>query len=235
MSYFNVTNMSAQSLAKMDFDTFCQHLHYNHLDIGDVTPSYLNERIALLEVVKENFKKYSSFNDMPLTVKKLIAGTNDTHFNLEFNQNIDGKIFGIMSAAGKFANRINNEDEHIGNALDKIPLTGEITEDQYNQYINEFRIAFDNYNSMGVGIAVTTRLLAMKRPDFFICLNSANDEAKRQIFNRRGINTINYWETVINPLHNMNWYKSQPSNQSNIFIWDTRAAILDTLMYAERN
>lgn len=235
-SYFDAKNIPVQSLANMDFDTFCNHLNYNHLEINDdVTPSYLDERKNLLKVIKQSFEKQPSFNKMDLALKKLIAGTNDTQFNNINGTNIDGKIFGIMSVAGRFSNRINKEDEHIGNALDKIPLTGKITKDQYNQYINEFRRAFDPYNGNGVGIGVTTRLLAMKRPDFFICLNNANDEAKSIIFNRRSITITNYWDIVIEPLHKMKWFNSNNSNTSNALIWDTRAAMLDTIMYAKRD
>lgn len=180
MNYFEQSGMTANDLSALSWEDYFQILNYKiDLTGNNVTPSYFGERIALLKYIKtecysQNDSDFQAFHPY---VKRLIAGTNDTLFNREFDLNLNGKLFGIMAAAGKFSNRINEQDMYIGSALECIPSEGEVNETIYKNYLAEFRNAFEKYNYGGYGLGVTTRLLAMKRPDMFICINNANYKA----------------------------------------------------------
>jgi hypothetical protein len=236
MNYFEQSGMTANDLSTLSWEDYFKKLNYNSDLMGnDVTPSYFAERIALLGYVKNKFKNDSDFQAFHPYVKKLIAGTNDTLFNTEFDLNLNGKLFGIMAAAGRFSNRINKEDQYIGIALKCIPSEGEVNEKMYENYLAEFRNAFERYNYRGYGLGVTTRLLAMKRPDMFICINNANKQSIRKIFG--DIDKNNYWKSVVEPIQNMKWYK-KPENinsmcEQELLVFECRAAMLDTLIYNE--
>ena len=149
--------------------------------------------------------------------------------------NLNGKLFGIMAAAGKFSNRINEEDKYIGIALECIPSEGEVNETMYKNYLTKFNNAFKKYQYKGDGLGVTTRLLAMKRPDMFICINNANKQSIRKIFGV--IDKNNYWKSVVEPIQSMKWYK-KPENinsmcEQDLLVFECRAAMLDTLIYNE--
>jgi hypothetical protein len=238
MNYFEQSGMTANDLSTLSWEDYFKKLNYNSDLMGnDLTPSYFAERIALLEYVKNKFKKDSDFQAFHPYVKRLIAGTNDTLFNREFDLNLNGKLFGIMAAAGKFSNRINEQDMYIGSALECIPSEGEVNETMYKNYLAEFRNAFEKYNYGGYGLGVTTRLLAMKRPDMFICINNANYKAIKKIF--RSVHLNNYWERVVEPTQSMNWNK-KPENinsmcEQELLVFECRAAMLDTLIYNEKS
>jgi hypothetical protein len=78
-----------------------------------------------------------------------------------------------MVAAGRFKRAIKKNDPNLSQALDLIPAKGDISREDYLKYTDQFLKAFPNG---GGGIATATRLLAMKRPDAFVCLDSASRE-----------------------------------------------------------
>lgn len=232
MNYFEQSRMTANNLSMLSWEDYFQKLNYNNdLISNNITPSYFEERIALLGYVKSKFTQDSDFQHFDIEEKKLIAGTNDTLFNNRFGLNLNGKLFGIMAAAGKFSNRINKQDQYIGSALRCIPIEGKVDEDMYKNYLNEFREAFREYHYQGYGLGVTTRLLAMKRPDMFICINNANKQSIRKIFGV--IDKNNYWRKVVEVVQEMNWWNSpEPQIKSTAYMaWKCRAAMLDTLIY----
>lgn len=70
-----------------------------------------------------------------------------------------------MVGAGKFKNRINTKNEFISETLEQSPLTGPVGEADYKNFVTQFKLAFPD----GVaGIAIASRLLAMKRTDYFV-------------------------------------------------------------------
>jgi hypothetical protein len=123
---------------------------------------------------------------MDLNERKEIAGLSPT----------SGE-FGNMVAAGKFKLAIRENDLHLTNALNLIPLNGPVSRMQYLKYIEEFKKAFPRG---GGGIATATRLLAMKRPDIFVCINGGNRKRLCLAFGARAdLGLEQYWDTIIAP------------------------------------
>jgi hypothetical protein len=143
-------------------------------------------------------------------------------------EGIDWLWFGSMKGAGYYKQAINQNSQQVSEALDKIPLTGEITEQHFNQYLELFRTAFEKS-----GIATATRLLAMKRPDYFICLDSKNRSKLCEAFViPKTVGLDDYWEKVVERLTDSNWWNSeQPEDPQQRRIWSGRAAFLDVLFY----
>jgi len=137
-----------------------------------------------------------------------------------------------MVGAGKFQNRINSNNLHISNALDAIPQQGNIYKSDYNKFVKCFKKAFDDG---GAGIAIASRLLTMKRPDYFICLDNQN---KPKLCDEFGISkTVSfdgYWDDIIERIIDSVWWSSEkPVGEKEIKAWQGRVAMLDVIFYEE--
>jgi HKD family nuclease len=177
-------------------------------------------RLEILETANEYFKEYGFFEKMDKDKRKQIAGT--------VGENDNWAWFGRMSANGAFHNRIIENNKHISNALDCIPLNGEVSYQNYTDYI-------DNFRKTGAvnAIGTATRLLAMKRPDVFICLDGKNQKDLCEDF---GINKLKsyeeYWNEIIVRIQYSDWWKSEkPKNKTELKAWNGRAAMLDAIYY----
>jgi hypothetical protein len=55
--------------------------------------------------------------------------------------------------------------------LDEIPLNGPVQRDDYEAFIGRYKAAFPIKNGQPYkhGLGTATRLLAMQRPDYFVC------------------------------------------------------------------
>ncbi|TOL78104.1 hypothetical protein CGH89_24670, partial [Vibrio parahaemolyticus] len=114
-----------------------------------------------------------------------------------------------------------------------IPLCGEISISQYNQYVETFKKAFPNGRD---GISIASRLLAMKRPDFFVCVDSKNNRAMCADFGIKvsGMTYERYWDELISRIHESVWFDSQePSKKLEKRVWRGRVALLDCIFYEE--
>ena len=111
-----------------------------------------------------------------------------------------------------------------------IPSAGEVTEDDYAQFAREFQLAFVGSSRQG-GIPTASRLLAMKRPDHFVCVDSKN--AKRLGadvgFARTTLGLENYWERVVEPITQSRWWNTKRPAGADGRLWDARAAMLDVI------
>lgn len=186
----------------------------------------IDQRLELLEVIQGYFQQYENYESMPLGARKTIAGLpNLTHEHWGW--------FGSMKGAGVYHSNINNNNPFISEALDHIPLHGEVTLLQFNRYVESFKKAFPNGRD---GTSIASRLLAMKRPDFFVCIDSKNNKAMCSDF---GITMSNmtyerYWTELISRIHDSVWYeKEQPRDQLENQIWKGRVALLDCIFYEE--
>jgi hypothetical protein len=80
--------------------------------------------------------------------------------------------FGSMFGAGVFKKLVNANSPGLSRALDAIPMRGEVRRDEYRQFIDAYVGAYPGRRRHG--LATATRLLAMKRPDYFVCFDSEN-------------------------------------------------------------
>jgi hypothetical protein len=194
--------------------------------------SVFQERLEMLSTAKSHFENTPHYSQMPDSVRGLIAGIHNT-YNDEFGTNPNWEVFGTMFAAGTFAGAINANNQHISNALDAIPLTGNVTEQNYNDYRAELLLGFPNG---GCAIATVTRLLAMKRPDVFLCVNGENTATLRDVFAIPAVDLNNYWQNVILRIQASHWWQTSEDdvlNASNeeLLTWKGRAAMFDVLVH----
>lgn len=188
-----------------------------------------NGRLRLLKKAREYFEEYNSFEMMSEMQRRKLAGIITKNQN---TSDIDWGWFGSMKGAGRFQNRINENNKHISLALAKIPLSGVVTREDFNNFVQEFNLAFPEGGS---GIAIASRLLAMKRPDVFVCLDDRN---KVELCNDFGISRPStfdaYWDDIIERIQNSVWWSiNKPSDKTEAEAWLGRVAMLDVLFYNE--
>lgn len=191
---------------------------------GDQTHGF-EERCALLGKVQAAFAKYPHFSSMPLPTRKTIAG-------LPNKEDDRWGWFGSMKGAGYYHQAINNNDAQISRALDAIPLGGQVTRSQYDEYICEFVRAFASGRH---GLAIATRLLAMKRPDQFVCLDSRNKQGLCKDFGiaQIGMDYDRYWEEIVERILDAPWWNVRRPSGAAGAVWNGRAAMLDAIFYEE--
>ena len=75
----------------------------------------------------------------------------------------------------------------------------------------------------------------MKRPDYFICLNSQNRNGLRKDFSlSSNIRYEEYWNNLITIIiYSVWWSSSCPRDNSEKQIWQFRVAMLDIIYYQQ--
>lgn len=186
----------------------------------------MEERLLVIELAQRLFARGRHFAELSLEERKFIAGIDN---NLPEAENMDWGFFGSMVGAGTYKNRIIQNDPGLSLALDQIPLSGNITEHHYLNFVTHYRHVFPgNY------LATATRLLAMKRPDIFYCFTSENKEGFCKDFNLRpsAIKIDSYWEKVtMRIMDSIIWNSAPPVSLKERRVHSARAAFLDALYY----
>ena len=177
----------------------------------------INIRIKVLNNSKKWFEAHEHFLNIKEQNRKYIAG-----FGIE-----ESKYFGHMSY-GHFMNRINKNNLYISEALDQIPLIGNINKKQYDLFLTKFKQALNGNN-----VACASRLLCMKRPDYFLCHAKKNKKKISHDFGiPQNIDYERYWNGIIEKIISSPWWNSEePSNQREKEIWNGRVAFLDLYYY----
>jgi HKD family nuclease len=186
-------------------------------------------RIELLNTAQSYFEKYKHFSDMSRIQRRELAGVVSKKQSIS---HLDWGWFGSMLGAGKFQNRINENNAFISQALDAIPLQGNVYKSDYENFVNLFHQAFPDGGS---GIAIASRLLAMKRPDCFVCLDQRNlAELCDEFGISKSVSFETYWDDIIERIRNSVWYSSEkPTDVAEGEAWSGRVAMLDTIFYKE--
>lgn len=188
-------------------------------------------RIELLGISNRYFAENKKFSKLDEIQRREIAGIATEN---QSDSNVNWGWFGSMSGAGKFQNRINTNNKYISRALGAIPLQGTVYKSHYTKFVSLFQQTFPDG---GAGVAIASRLLAMKRPDQFVCLDKRN---RPKLCNEFGISkTVTfdaYWDDVIERINDSVWWSSKmPHNKTEAKAWLGRAAMLDTIFYEEKN
>lgn len=187
-------------------------------------------RIELLSTVRSYFEKCTNFSELNEIQRREIAGIATEN---QSNSDIEWGWFGSMVGAGKFQNRINTNNHFISDALDSIPLQGKINRSHYMDFVNLFNQAFPDGGS---GIAIASRLLAMKRPDYFVCIDKQNRPKLCNEFGLpKSVSFEVYWDDIIERIIDSVWWASEkPKNKAKAQAWLGRVAMLDALFYEEK-
>lgn len=182
------------------------------------------ERCSFLEHIQAIFKSGRSFQEMDLGERRLIAG-------LPGASDSRWPWFGSMKGVGKFQTAIKANDVHLSRALDFIPSAGLVPRSRYDAYVREFVRAFPEGRD---GVATASRLLAMKRPDEFVCLDSMNKKRLCADFGIKvsGMDYDRYWGEVVERIRESPWWNSSPPCSGiELSAWNGRAAMLDAIFY----
>lgn len=192
------------------------------------------ERFGVLSKARALFATGIPYAKWSEDDRKLVAGTLGRKKSLQ--PGVDYGLFGSMGASGTFANLVIKAPKGLSDALDIIPLLGVVTQNDYDRYCKAFKAAFDQDGRVG-GLPTATRLLAMKRPDAFVCIDSAN---RKDLCENFGVspsttNLDNYWQRIIEPMHGDDWWRHpQPRKAADAEVWLARAALLDAIYYTPR-
>ncbi len=192
------------------------------------------ERLGVLTKARALFATGIPYAKWSEDDRKLVAGTLGRKKSQQ--PGVDYGLFGSMGASGTFANLVIEAPIGLSDALDFIPLINAVTQNDYDRYCKAFIAAFDQDGRVG-GLPTATRLLAMKRPDAYVCIDSAN---RKDLCENFGVspsttNLENYWHRIIEPMHGDAWWRHpQPSNAADAEIWLGRAALLDAVYYTPR-
>ena len=180
----------------------------------------VQDRLQVLREIRQLFEQESHFCDLDYEARRKIAG-------LVKNANPDVLLFGSMQFVGFFKKAIKDNNEEISLALDDIPLDGDISLDHFRRFTDRFLTAFRHS-----GMALASRLLAMKRPDTFVCVNNQNREGLIQAFRiNLSRDAKAYWD-LIEKIQACTWWNAPPPAENDERkVWSARAAFLDSLFY----
>jgi hypothetical protein len=188
----------------------------------------LNKRLEVLDVIQNLFRKNSPFKLLSIDERKFIAGIPN---KLEVADGVDQGFFGSMKGAGIFVKKIIENDINISDALDEIPANGNITKEHFTKFVSIYQKSFD-----GNFLGTASRLLSMKRPDIFVCLNNKNRKLLCESFGiiQKGMNYEKYWDFIIKRISDSDWYEyPNPINLEEDRVSKYRAAFLDSIYYIE--
>ena len=194
----------------------------------------VSRRLRVLEIANKFFTRVHHFNELLDEERKFIAGMPN---KLSINGAEDWGYFGSMKGAGIYKGKIKANDNNISKALDQIPISGQITRKHYDSFIKYFQQAFlgtqwENANNL----ATATRLLAMKRPDVFVCYDKQNRQKLSKDFGiiQSGMNYDRYWNDIIERIYDSEWWLNPaPIDDIEVKVSNARAAFLDSLYYEE--
>jgi hypothetical protein len=180
----------------------------------------MQERLQVLRAVRQLFAQRVHFRDLDYAGRRKIAG-------LFKSANPNFLLFGSMQWVGRFKQAIKDNNEGISLALDEIPLDGDVSRDHCQRFTDRFLKAFER-----AGMALASRLLAMKRPDTFVCVNNQNREGLFQAFRLSPSRDAEaYWD-LIERVRDCTWWKvPPPAPGDERDVWRARAAFLDALFY----
>lgn len=203
---------------------------------GDPFLSF-SERISLLREARRLFASVGSFSALSDDARRGIGGFLGKGVPHQNNSPaLDWGWFGSMKGAGSYKSLVVNNSKYLSEALDQIPLTGDVRKEQFDRYITLFTKAFRNEEREG-RVPTASRLLAMKRPDVFICIDSKNRKGLSDDlgFSPTTLDFEKYWDEVVMPISESLWWHSDRPSGSDGALWDGRAAMLDAIYYAENS
>ena len=195
------------------------------------------KRMKLVREVQQMFAKTASFVNLSVAEWKGIAGVlGSVEADGAGLDKFDWGWFGSMGGAGTFAELIGQKDGALAVALDSVPKRGDVTEAHFTEYTHAFTAAFSG-SSRTARLGPATRLLAMKRPDVFVCVNGGNQTnlAEALAFAPTTISLDNYWERIIVPIQQAPWFIVPRPAGRDRELWDARVAMLDAIYYEPKS
>lgn len=130
----------------------------------------------------------------------------------------DVEWFGSTKGAKIFHQLLSEQTLSFEKALSFIPLEGEVTQQNYKDFVKSYKAIFTGYTlekttGEKAPLAAATRLLAMRRPDIFVCLTNTKIDALCQGLGLAKFNNTdfeNYWQELISTIQTCPWWLSEP-------------------------
>jgi HKD family nuclease len=233
----------APLLLSMDWKEFSDRVHDEKL------PGRLNqnrrpmaERLNVLEIAQSFLASVQSFGDLDENKRKAIAGTfghNEKSKAIHETGIDDWSWFGGMSGNGHFKSAVCNgvtrqADPELVTAVDRIPLQGNIERSDFDDFVERVQTGVPG----NLDIGTITRLLAIKRPDVFVCVCGGNEVGLSKalgiaVKELRDVSL--YWQNVIEPIRSSIWYNEPRPPGAAGQLWDWRAAMVDAAYYGRTN
>ncbi|KTD98588.1 hypothetical protein [Pseudoalteromonas sp. H71] len=193
----------------------------------------LDEQLRLASYVKSI--REQSLKDM--IPEDLLAFTGKHMASLDpSTYDFDVEWFASTKSAKAFHQLIGDLPGAFDDALANIPLEGDITHYEYQQFVAAYTKVFTD-SSEKPTLAPATRLLAMRRPDIFtpitnsrldaLCAALAVTKLKNSDFER-------YWQDIVKGIQAMSWYKmANASNELEEQLVSIKALIPCFFYYAD--
>jgi len=196
----------------------------------------LTERLRLLNYISS--LRISTLADMSELERLAFAGKHlSAHEPTKFD--FDVELFGSTRGAKALHELLQHTPSLLDDALAAIPLEGEVTEADYNEFVKLYRAAFATLDKAKAGLFAATRLLAMRRPDVFMVLTAAKVDALCQGFGLVKLNATDfsrYWFDIIEAIHRQPWFKSsQPEDATELDLWNNRVVLFDLFFFVDKD
>lgn len=213
------TLLSREAL-RMSWPEFLARVHTEHARHDN--PHCLRARVYVIRTVHGLFERYRSLASMPTAERQAVAGlpSGGEHRFL---------WFGNMRGRGVFFSAVNHTNPALSRALDHIPPDGPVARSAYDQYFRRVRQVVPGHS-----IATETRLLAMKRPDVLMCVDTKHKAGLCRAF---GVpmstrDFASYSESIAERIWASVWWNApEPASEPARQMWGARAAFLDALFY----
>ncbi len=173
----------------------------------------LDEQLRLVDYIKSI--REQSLKDM--IPEDLLAFSGKHMASLDpSTYNFDVEWFASTKSAKSFHQMLGDLPGAFDDALVNIPLEGDITQYEYQQFVAAYSKIFTDNNEKPT-LAPATRLLAMRRPDLFTPITNNRLDA---LCGALGVSKLKnsdferYWQDIVKGIQAMSWYKmAKPSNE----------------------
>ncbi|WP_152059071.1 phospholipase D family protein [Aliarcobacter butzleri] len=202
------TTSTLYDLSWNDYEQFVKSRYTNNI-------SWYDERIKVIDKAQEYFDL--GLENIDKEDFKAILGLKNHHKNLNWYN------FGHMRQTMNIDDLYNCIKELI-KIIDK---KGPISQEKYYNFMQEIM------KVKGVGISIATRFLALRRPDKFFCVTGQNIHRFEKDFKYIHKDIDSYWKMITKDFPKCKWYSDEKAEKDNSKLWQTRVAMLDTILYIE--
>ena len=201
----------------------------------NATLQALPERLKLLNYIANI--RCNTLAEMIDEDRLAFAGKHSSQHDISV-YDFDVEWFAGTRGAKTFHQLLKSHPQAFDRALDNIPLTGDVTVIHYQSFVQSYKAIFaDHSKAEKAPLSAATRLLAMRRPDQFIALNSGKIDTLSQGLGLIKLNNQSfddYWHEMIASIRNTQWWRSEmPSDENELQLWQNRAILIDLFLFAD--
>tara|TARA_R110000744_G_scaffold56547_12_gene119280 strand:- start:2577 stop:3746 length:1170 start_codon:yes stop_codon:yes gene_type:complete len=197
----------------------------------------LPERLKLLDYIATI--RSNKLADMIDEDRLAFAGKHSAQHDISV-YDFDVEWFAGTRGAKTFHQLLKSHPQAFDQALDNIPLEGDITLAEYEGFVNAYQGIFaDHTDEEKAPLSAATRLLAMRRPDQFIALTSGKIDTLSLGLGLVKLNNQSfddYWHEMIASIRNTQWWRSEkPNDEIELQLWKNRAILIDLFLFADNS